>query len=231
MPIKDSLPGSKPHLMLPGAISFQSKANKLPQSTTQVLINIQTFAFKSSPVYRSFPSICETWDPLCCVTGGFKCLFERGNVSRGTSDCSWTLFSPQTHFISEHVICSLPAWGRGGAACVGGQCKLLIIHIVALLSATSWSATGCFISISNIWGNWAYLVCILMAHTTFPAEFGSVHRAALPIIIDQSVRGVKKKKKKKAPDLCRDSSSAAGQDSLITFHTADDGSQRGLIPA
>lgn len=54
------------------------------------------------------------------------------------------LFSPQTQFICEHLICSLPAWGRGGAAaesqywtCVGGQRKLLIIHIMALLSATS----------------------------------------------------------------------------------------------
>jgi len=65
MPIKDELPSSKLHLMLPGAISFQSKANKLPQSTTQVLINIQAFAFKRGPIYRSFPSICETRHPLC----------------------------------------------------------------------------------------------------------------------------------------------------------------------
>lgn len=49
------------YLVLRGAISFQSKAHKLPQSTRQVLINIQTFAFKSSPIYSSFPSICETW--------------------------------------------------------------------------------------------------------------------------------------------------------------------------
>lgn len=48
------------NLVLRGAISFQSKAHKLPQSTRQVLINIQTFAFKSSPIYSSFPSICET---------------------------------------------------------------------------------------------------------------------------------------------------------------------------
>lgn len=48
------------NLVLRGAISFQSKAHKLPQSTRQVLINIQTFAFKRSPIYSSFPSICET---------------------------------------------------------------------------------------------------------------------------------------------------------------------------
>lgn len=51
LPIKEELPGSK----LRGAISFQSKSNELPQSTTQVLINIRAFAFKSSPIYRSIP--------------------------------------------------------------------------------------------------------------------------------------------------------------------------------
>lgn len=51
MPVKEELPGSKPR----GAISFQSKANELPQSTTQVLINVHAFAFKSSPIYRSIP--------------------------------------------------------------------------------------------------------------------------------------------------------------------------------
>lgn len=42
----EDLSASKPR----GAISFQSKANELPQSTTQVLINIQAFAFKSRPI-------------------------------------------------------------------------------------------------------------------------------------------------------------------------------------
>lgn len=32
--------------MLRGAISFQSKANKLPQSTTQVLINIHAICIQ-----------------------------------------------------------------------------------------------------------------------------------------------------------------------------------------
>lgn len=49
--MKEELPGSKPR----GAISFQSKANELPQSTTRVLINIHAFAFKSSPIYGSIP--------------------------------------------------------------------------------------------------------------------------------------------------------------------------------
>lgn len=62
MPIRDRAGRFKaPIRCLRGAISFQSKANELPQSTRQVLINIHAFAFKSRPIYRSFPSICETW--------------------------------------------------------------------------------------------------------------------------------------------------------------------------
>lgn len=60
MPVKEELPGSK----LRGDISFQSKANELPQSTTQVLINIHTFAFKSSPIYRSIPFHLGTESPV-----------------------------------------------------------------------------------------------------------------------------------------------------------------------
>lgn len=86
MPIKDKMPSSKLHLMLLGAISFQSKAHKLPQSTTQVLINIQAFAFKSSPIYSSFPSICETWNPLCfaktAVCRGLTCSYQT-NITEG----------------------------------------------------------------------------------------------------------------------------------------------------
>lgn len=199
MPIKDSLPGSKPHLMLPGAISFQSKANKLPQSTTQVLINIQTFAFKSSPVYRSFPSICETWNPLCCVTGGFKCLFERGNVNRGTSDCSWTLFSSDTVYMwASHL--QPPCMGTRRSCCRKSILDLCwwsaqtphYSHHGSIVSHFLICYWLLYLNIKYL-GNWAYLVCILMAHTTLPAEFLSVQRAALPIIIDQTVRGVKKR--------------------------------------
>lgn len=62
VPIRDRVGRFKaPIRCLRGAISSQSKANELPQSTRQVLINIHAFAFKSRPIYRSFPSICETW--------------------------------------------------------------------------------------------------------------------------------------------------------------------------
>lgn len=167
MPIKEKLPSSKLHLMLLGAISFQSKANKLPQSTTQVLINIQTFAFKSSPVYRSFPSICETWSPLCLQ----KLLFVEGpglnahmrqilqRAPQEEESAALCLFSVRLEldYISASHLES--PWEQGGAApksqywtCVGGQRKFLIIHM-DVLSPTSWSTIACFILISNIWGN------------------------------------------------------------------------------
>lgn len=113
-----------------GAISFQSKANKLLQSTTQVLINIQPFAFESSPVYRSFPSICETCNPLCSKTG--KLLFVGDQLQLLVGDkhggpevegqaaacwfrhdvCTW-LFA---HDIMQHLIVDVAPGTRWRAA-------------------------------------------------------------------------------------------------------------------
>lgn len=59
-PAAQELPASKRR----GAISLQSKANQLPQSTTQVLINVHAFAFKRSPIYRSILFHLGIIDPL-----------------------------------------------------------------------------------------------------------------------------------------------------------------------
>lgn len=109
--------------MLPGAISFQSKANKLLQSTTQVLINIHAFAFKSGPIYSSFPSICETRLPFAQRD---RCLQTRGRLRQ----------------ILQAVF-RLDVWtsdarvSRGVSRATGRGCARVNIELVLVVSANS----------------------------------------------------------------------------------------------
>lgn len=250
MPIKDKLPGSKPHLMLWGAISFQSKANKLLQSTTQVLINIHPFAFKSLQIYRSLPSICETWNPLwlqkkkkvVCRSLGFKCLYDiniPGNpCRRGCTSCSNMGFGASP-------------WGA--AACA----------IMSILNLCWWSAQiphysrGCIVTSFLIYirlrylnvkylETWTALVCTLMA----PKDpFFIFTDAEHTVWVCNRSMGLTAnnhwlaRQKEKALDLCRDNTIIAQwpphldrvQSSLIAFHTANEGpisaETEALIPA
>lgn len=103
MPVKEELPGSKPR----GAISFQSKANELPQSTTQVLINVHTFAFKSSPVYRSIPfhlgntgsPVEERGGSLLLPASEHGCLLRKVNI-----DSVLVVKFLVIHFVSDFLI-------------------------------------------------------------------------------------------------------------------------------
>lgn len=121
------------YLVLRGAISFQSKAHKLPQSTRQVLINIQTFAFKSSPIYSSFPSICETWQGhsgLLFVGGPRREEYYGGYYTKPTVE-------------SDEVTRSA-TWGQDGAAACSKESILNLCwwpgSSLLTLSPASWSA-------------------------------------------------------------------------------------------
>lgn len=123
------------NLVLRGAISFQSKAHKLPQSTRQVLINIQTFAFKSSPIYSSFPSICETWQSH---TGLLFVGGPRGEEYYGG------YYRRLPVRLGVRRSCATVAWGQGGAAACSKESILNLCwwpgSSLLTLSPASWSA-------------------------------------------------------------------------------------------
>lgn len=110
-----------------------------PQSTRQVLINIQTFAFKSSPIYSSFPSICETWQSHSGLQLG------GGRTTRGL-----ILRSPSVE--SDEITCCV-TWGQGGAAACSRRVNIELVLVARFLIT---DIVDCFlicrlIPISNIW--------------------------------------------------------------------------------
>lgn len=214
MPNRDRVGRFKaPIRCLRGAISFQSKANELPQSTRQVLINIHAFTFKSRPIYRSFPSICETWKIHA------ELLFEGGPHGEeyyggyygtgGVGSFPKCLESDKLHIQCKHAAaapCAVPGdeaelqpapksqyW-----TCVGGQIPhychchrlpdlLLHLNIKYLAKLALPLCTIIDPESPSIPRFSSRSGC--RRHRSIPMS-GSIHRGWQPLIIDQSVRCV-----------------------------------------
>lgn len=210
-----------------------------------MLINIHAFAFKSRPIYRSFPSICETWKIHA------ELLFEGGPHGEeyywgyygGVGSVPKCLESDKLHIQCKHAAappCAVPGdeaelqpapksqyW-----TCVGG----LIPHYCHCHRLPDLLL---YLNIKYL-AKLAHPLCTIIdpespssqrgcRRHTFITMSGSIHRGWQPLIIDQSVRCCVCKGGN-ALDPCRDNAIIARwapstcrqkcSERLIAFHAA-----------